>query len=221
MRQDDRGITLIEMIIAIASSVIVMGAATVFIRNALRGYELAASTMNLNTESHVLVEQLSTWIMEGNYYAGPDSPSLTDGNTFIICRIPSDEFNDEEKYPDLTVDQRSELNGESWVRVLWYNGTDKLYMQEPVIPPTGIDDDYVKNYVANYVRNPSLEKTQNLVSDHVDEFNIEFVTKEDDDGVELPYKAIVTLSMNEYKFTNEVYMRNVVYGEQETTDDDP
>lgn len=216
MRQDNRGITMIEMIIAVASAVIVIGATTVFIRNALRSYELAASTMNLNTDARVLVEQLSTWVMEGNYYVEPGTDSLP-SDTFIICRVPSDELDGVEDE-----DLKKKLEEESWLRVLWYDGTtDKLYMQEPVISTINIDT--VKQYVQNYTPDSSLEKPQNLVSEHIDEFKIEFVPKEDDDGdgVELPYKAIVTLSMNKYKFTNEVYMRNVVYGEPKTTDNDP
>lgn len=82
MRQDNRGMTLAELIIAIAISVIIIGAAAFFIRSALRGYETASDTINLQMESQVLMEQLGTWVMEGNRVKVADSTNL------VIYSIP-------------------------------------------------------------------------------------------------------------------------------------
>ena len=66
MKKDNRGITLVELVVAISMAVIVMGAATLFIRSAVNGYRKASDTIDLQMESQVVMEQASTWIMEGN-----------------------------------------------------------------------------------------------------------------------------------------------------------
>lgn len=66
MKQDNRGLTLIELIIAIAVSTIILGATLLFISNALRSYNFATNTIDLQMESHVMMEQVGAWIMEGN-----------------------------------------------------------------------------------------------------------------------------------------------------------
>ncbi len=86
MKQDNRGMTLVELIIACAVAVIIMGAATYFIRSALNGYETASDTIDLQMESQVLMEQMSTWIMEGNWVKVIDE---ADGSkTLVIYEIP-------------------------------------------------------------------------------------------------------------------------------------
>lgn len=82
MRQDDRGMTLIELVIAVAISVIIMGAATYFIRSALKSYEAASDTIDLQMESQILMEQISTWVMEGNRI------KVVDGTNLVIYKIP-------------------------------------------------------------------------------------------------------------------------------------
>lgn len=67
MKQDNRGLTLIELIIAITVSAIIMGTITLFISNALKSYNAAKGTVDLQMETQVMMEQLSSWIMEGNY----------------------------------------------------------------------------------------------------------------------------------------------------------
>lgn len=67
MKQDNRGLTLIELIIAITVSAIIMLTITLFISNALRSYNAATGTVDLQMEAQVMMEQLSSWIMEGNY----------------------------------------------------------------------------------------------------------------------------------------------------------
>lgn len=84
MRRDHRGMSLIELIIAVTVSVIIMGAVIMFISNALRSYDLASSTIDLQMESHVLMEQLATWIMEGDEI-------VTDVGSTTAYTIPVDD----------------------------------------------------------------------------------------------------------------------------------
>lgn len=82
IREDNRGITLMELIIAVTISVIIMGAATLFIRSAIRSYDTASDTIDLQMESQIVMEQISTWIMEGN------KVKVVNGNNLVIYQIP-------------------------------------------------------------------------------------------------------------------------------------
>ena len=66
MRKDNRGITFVELIIAMAISVIIVGAATVFIGTASKGYQNASDNIDIQTDTQMLMEQVGTWTMEGN-----------------------------------------------------------------------------------------------------------------------------------------------------------
>lgn len=66
MKHDNRGMSLIELVIAVAVSSIIMGVIVVFITTATRSYNSAQNTIDLQMESHVMMEQISAWIMEGN-----------------------------------------------------------------------------------------------------------------------------------------------------------
>lgn len=79
--------TLVELIIACAVAVIIMGAATLFINSAIKGYETASDTIDLQMESQVLMEQMSTWIMEGNKVVVYEDVATGD-KTLIIYEIP-------------------------------------------------------------------------------------------------------------------------------------
>lgn len=63
---NNRGMTLVELLIAAAMSAVIVAAATIFIGNAHKSYQNASESVNLQMESQILMEQLGTWIMEGN-----------------------------------------------------------------------------------------------------------------------------------------------------------
>lgn len=73
---NNRGMTLIELMIAIAMSFIIVTAATMFIGNAQKSYQNASESVNLQMEAQILMEQLGTWIMEGNRITA-DASGLT------------------------------------------------------------------------------------------------------------------------------------------------
>lgn len=66
VQKDNRGITLIELIIAVAISTIVVGAATFLLSTAQKNYSSASASVDLQSEAQILMEQMGTWIMEGN-----------------------------------------------------------------------------------------------------------------------------------------------------------
>lgn len=110
MRQDNRGITLVELIIAMTISAIILGAATLFISSAQRNLNTAKSVIDLQMESQVLMEQMATWIMEGNGVK-------VDGDMLVIYSIPR---------KTATLPSGVTLPTDSEKRIIWRKD-DKLY----------------------------------------------------------------------------------------------
>lgn len=206
MRQDDRGITLVEMIIAVAVSVIVIASVSLFIRNVVQGYGLATDAIDLQIEAQVLMEQLATWVMEGNYV--DDKVMDSSGkNVFVIYHIPR-------KMPDDLVLsgswEESELMGERWIRIFRCDGNGKLYMYKA---DADSDDVFSDPTVEGSKLDGSIwtdETNWHLLSDYVEKFTVDI---KPDNG--LPNKVTVTLSMKagiqKYELTDEINIRNTSY----------
>lgn len=112
MKQDNRGMTLVELIIAMTISVVILGAATLFIGSAQRNLQTATNVIDLQMESQVLMEQLATWIMEGNGVK-------VDGDVLVVYYIP--------RKTDTALPSGVTLPTESEKRIIWRKD-DKLYM---------------------------------------------------------------------------------------------
>lgn len=217
MWKDDRGITLVEMIIAIAVSAIVLGAATLFIRNALKSYKLAEDTIDLQIEAQRLAEQLATWVMEGNYVDTVQDSESHD-EVFVIYHIPREI----PENPTLPAGrEKSDLIGKRWIRAFKCDGNG-LYMYKDEGSALDPSDVKVKGLKCN-------DYSQSLLSEYVEGLTVTISkgikaaggSRETDDSEEAggnevsSYKVTVTLSMKagkqEYKFTDEINMRNAAY----------
>lgn len=112
MRKDDRGLTLVELLIAIAISSIIIGAATLFLSSAHKGYNTASSAIDLQSEAQVLMEQIGMWTMEGN--------RVEVGHDYInIYQIP---------HVSATTTPTISETTTTAIRKIWYHD-NKLYMQ--------------------------------------------------------------------------------------------
>ena len=100
MKLNNKGLTLVELVIAIAISTMIVGAAGMFLYNAERTYRVAEHSINLQMEAQILMEQMSNWIMEGNkifvaettHDADEDSTVIND--VLVIYYIPRDNGKD-------------------------------------------------------------------------------------------------------------------------------
>lgn len=92
MKRDNRGLSLIELIIAIAIASIILMAITIFISNALKSYRTAHNAIDLQMESHVLMEQIGAWVMEGNRIIVVPQADISDAglasDVLVIYQIP-------------------------------------------------------------------------------------------------------------------------------------
>ncbi len=189
MRQDNRGMTLVELMIAIAISVIIMGAATYFIQSALRSYETASDTIDLQMESQILMEQVSTWVMEGNWV------KVVDGTNLVIYEIPRKV--DATKLPDGV----TAPNQEATKRIIGVVD-GKLYMK-------------VVEHIADPYTDPDTGLTsadavvENCIGEYVTEF-IPVVDASSQDKVTIQLK--LETGMQEYHLKNEMKVRNELMG---------
>ena len=137
-RLDNKGLTLVELVIAIAISSMIVGAASMFLYNAERTYRVAEHSINLQMEAQILMEQMSNWVMEGNrvlYFqdmADLDGDGVRDNGpedmVLVIYYIPRDNAkNVNEIYPSDYSYNSDDLLGS---RRIIFTHDGKLYMKE-------------------------------------------------------------------------------------------
>lgn len=181
MRQDNRGITLVELIIAMAISVIILGAATLFIGSAQRNLNTATSVIDLQMESQVLMEQIATWIMEGN-------GAKVDGDVLVIYSIP--------RKTNTTLPSGVTLPTDSEKRIIWRKD-DKLY----TMVVTGIADPD-----ADVTTVTDADATQeHCISEYMKDFTpvIDPVNK-----TKIKITVQMETGSKEYELENEITLRN-------------
>lgn len=158
MREDDRGITLVELIIAITISTVIVGAAILLFMTAQNSYRRAEATIYLQEETQILMEQLASWIMEGNGVKIQND--VTYGEVLVIYEIPRKTAT---ALPDGMVTEDAKK------RVIWRNA-DRLYMKtvdgitDPVSDSTVIDatdmkEEYcISEYISGF--SAALDRTE-------------------------------------------------------------
>lgn len=185
MAKDDRGITLVELIIAITISVIIVGAATLFFMTAQKSYRRAEETIHLQEESQILMEQLASWIMEGNGIKIVND--VTYGQVLVIYEIPR---------TTATALPEGVTQGDAQKRVIW-RYEDRLYMKTV----SGITDPLTDDTVID----ASDSTEEHCVSEYISGFSAAL----DSTG---QASVIVNLKMADgdmdYELENEVMLRN-------------
>lgn len=185
MKQDNRGITLVELMIAITISVVIMGAAAYFMGQAQKSFQYAKETIDLQMESQVLMDQLSSWIMEGNGVK-------ISGNALIIYQIPR---NTDTPLPDGVTKDTAATK-----RIIW-ESDGKLYMK--VVD--GITDAAADTTVVTAADATS----DRCIGDYVKEFTPVFTTGVGQDrkkSVQITFK--MESGKQQYTMENEVMLRN-------------
>lgn len=182
MRNDHRGITFVELLIAMAVSVIIMGAATLFLSSAHKSYNNASNAIDLQSESQVLMEQIGMWVMEGNRVE-------VNGNKLIIYQIPRKVTT---PLPDGVPPKTDTTNK----RIIWLSG-NKLYMKNI----TGIT-----NFPTN---DPDVDAADevdaNLIGEYMTSFN---PVKVSDSAVRVEFE--MQAGKQKYEIKNVFKVRNVL-----------
>lgn len=170
MPNDHRGITLVELIIAIAISTVILGAATLFLGMAHKNYNHASAQIDLQSESQILMEQIGMWVMEGNRVEELD-PSVSGVRGIAIYTIPNT--------PSVTNPAGAAAPEAASKRVIWISaGGKKLYTKKMAVADPKTDttvisaatDEVQEHLIGEYVTaftgtvNASAEKASVSVS---------------------------------------------------------
>lgn len=120
---NNKGLSLVELVIAIGMSTIVMGAAAMFLYNADKSYHAAEFSIDVQMEAQIVMEQLGNWVMESNRIY------LKDNNVLVLYSIPRNNGkNVTNLYPvGFRNDTQNEAAAKASRRVIFSSGT-KLYM---------------------------------------------------------------------------------------------
>mgnify|MGYP004612101165 FL=1 len=157
MHKDHRGITLVELLIAMAISAVIMAVAAFFLMTAQKNYREAAASANVQSETQILMEQIGTWIMEGNRIKTGAVAGGTTQDKLTVYQIP-------EKVT--AADPASK-------RIIWLSADGKLYMKKfdgitdpdtdttDIVPGT---DEIEANCIGTYVTGFSVSKADAKVT---------------------------------------------------------
>ena len=155
---NNKGLTLVELVIAIGMSTIVIGAATLFLYNAERSYRISQYSVDLQMESQILMEQLSNWVMESNRIEIGEA-----GKALILYRMPTSKLVYATGEP--VVDSSMK-----YYRTIIYCRGGKLYAEfDEATDPTAYNTEIE---AAGYAAYPCLEPTatldpEDVIGEHV------------------------------------------------------
>ena len=192
MNRDQRGITFIELLIAIAISSIIMVAATMFLGAAHKNYNNASAQIDLQSESQILMEQIGMWVMEGNRVEALDPSTSGAQGGIVIYRIPRK--TSVEKPNGVAAPEPASK------RVIWLSASGKkLYTKTADVADPEKDTTVIAAYVD--------EVQQNLLGEYVTAFT---------GTVDASSQASVTVSFKmqylkqNYEIQNMFKLRNVL-----------
>lgn len=195
MREDNRGLTLVELIIAISMSTIIIGAAAMFLYNAERSYRVAEQTIDLQMEAQILMEQISNWVMESNKII------VSGGDTLILYSVPR--LNGEDSSMTYPAGYVPAKTNKADRRVIWVSN-GKLYMTYTQNIDKAKDD--ISSVGSGHVSSDEVE--ENCIGEFVSVVNFIYSSS-------APNKVGVTLTMKEgkqsYVVSDEFSLRNKVF----------
>lgn len=147
MRQhrNNSGVTLVELIVCIAISAIILTMIALIIKTASNSFRRTNEDVNLQMESQIAMNQLSTYIMEASGVY-PDRDGVTD---------------DDKKYVIKYVSQEDGIATTTYHVLYYINDLNCLYLITDT-DPAEVTLDSVKNHEAEY-----------LMAEHVTDISID------------------------------------------------
>lgn len=193
MKLNNKGFSLVELLIALAIASVILGAATVFLYNAQKSYQVAEETIDLQKESQVLMEQIGSWVMKSNHI---EECTSVDG--VILYSIPRNHGRTEAFFSDEAYGSSTKASK----MVIWQSG-NKLYMvSKDNIADVSVDTEI--NYEDEAI-------DENLVGEYIDLFSVDLKNVVRENGNKMQHVEI-TLGMKEgsrdYTLVNDFMMRN-------------
>ncbi|MDY6104818.1 MAG: prepilin-type N-terminal cleavage/methylation domain-containing protein [Acetatifactor sp.] len=186
MKHNNKGFSLVELIIAITISLIVLGAATMMLGSAQKSYRVAEETINLQKESQILMERLASFIMECNKV---DSAM---GDTVLILKtVPRNQGK------TVGTDVPAVVSIPNPKTVVIWQKDNKLYLKE----------DSSASFTVNASFLDSWATEENCISEYMDSFTYYYDSTK-------KQQVKITLLMKDgsqsYTLTDDIMIRNEI-----------
>ena len=212
-RLNNKGLSLVELVIAIAMSTIVVGAAAVFLYNAEKSYRVAEYSVDLQTEAQILMEQMSNWVLMSNWVQVIDES--TDQSILVLYYIPNNEKKYKLEEEGGTLKLKATTGDAKATRSLIFVQDKKLYYISDTESVTG---EYLNEIKAGGFDKDSLPtpSDEDCVGEFVSGFTVDIPFGVDADKIN---SIIVKLGMSEgvntqsqsYSVKNQFSIRNSIY----------
>lgn len=140
---NNKGITVVELILVVAITVIVIGALVLFMITSTRSYHAAESEISLQTEAQVIMNQISDTVIQGNNVLYNSTL-----NTLTVYHMDDVDSNFDN------------------MDVIWFREQDhKLYLYH-------ITSESEKNMIISRITNNMVSK-ENLLGEYVTQFFVD------------------------------------------------
>ncbi len=214
--EDNRGLSLVELIISVAMSTIILLAGGMFMYSANRSYRMASNMIDLQMEAQILMEQMGNWALESNRIC-----TLSSNKVLVLYDVPRDNGkNPADLYPPAFLAVNTVDNSAS--RRVFFVEDKKLYM----VKTTGIAD------AAEDIRKLESGAADAYTPDDIDEENCigEFVTEftaivPATENADNPKSILINMTLGEgsksYYARNYFSIRNGAYTTQESPSASP
>ncbi len=159
--KSDKGITLVEILIAAAIATIIIGTAGVFVTRSIQYYRIAKASLSMQYETQVIMEQVGEWVQEADRVEVLTGASGTD--VLILWDLPTTTTADEAD--DLYVPTATK-------RAIWVSKSGMLYTQSWEVGEDVIDgstdstalEAIDENLIGEYVTQFEVSVTDTVVS---------------------------------------------------------
>ena len=204
---NEKGLTLVELIIAITMSTIVVAAATVFLYNAERSYRISQYSIDLQMEAQLLMEQMSNWILESNHIE-----IMPSGEVLILYQIPQEET----KYVYSSTLAEPSVATVSGQRIIIYPKNGKLYINVETESRTTLINELKAMSSAppsfTCLMDSTIPDPADCIGEHVKTFKAE-LSSDGDNSVKIELGMIEGISKQaqSYSVSNKFSLRNAVY----------
>lgn len=202
---NNKGLSLVELVIAIAMSTIIIGAATVFLYQASRSYRTAEYTIDLQMEAQLLMEQMANWTMESNWVK---VDGTTGNSVLFLYNIP--------RHKEQLNFVPEDSSAKTATRRIIYISGDKLYMKKDMDTPENYVNEIKYNTFDMAAFREEVPLPQNCIGDYVELFTVSLPTGVDASQissieVKLEMHEGITRQEQSYSVSNVFSLRNGQY----------
>lgn len=211
-RLDNKGLSLIELIIAISMATIVIGAASMFMYSAERSYRTAEYSIDLQMEAQLLMEQMSNWVMESNYIkVGGTAPT----NYLVLYKIPRPTVDDTSLAPVARAASR---------KIIYMYG-DKLYIKMDTETVAGTYETEIKNDSLDLGFLSTAPDEIYCIGEYTQTFSVALPSDVDESKINSIYVELgmhegVAAQSKDYTIANRFSIRNDLFTIEDDDEDD-